>query len=358
MTIYYLCPDYSSHAGGVRVIYRHVDLLRRNGFEAYVVHERQGFRDPWFDNDTPILGWSRQHQAIHGSLAARTARYIRRGVSQLDSSPLHVRKPSSFEITGSDVVVIPETFGPKLSSIAPGVPKIIFSQGTYVAFAEYPADRPPVILPHRHPDVAAILVISDDSRRMIEYAFPGIKTYRVRWSLNPQYYSFEPRKIRQITYMPRKGVNEAKHVLATVQSRGAIDSYRVRTIENLDEAGVAACLRESRIFLSLGYQEGLPLPPAEAMACGAIVVGYDGFGGSEYLRPDLAFPVPAGDLLEFAKTLERVLTLFEESPRELLDRAERAAAYVAENYSPAREETELIQAWQEILADINSRPLQ
>ena len=50
------------------------------------------------------------------------------------------------------------------------------------------------------------------------------------------------------------------------------------------------------------------------MACGAIVVGYDGFGGREYILPDFAFPVPAGDLLEFARTLERVVTLQMENP--------------------------------------------
>ena len=65
--------------------------------------------------------------------------------------------------------------------------------------------------------------------------------------------------------------------------------FRIRPIVNLDETGVAACLRESLIFLSLGQHEGLPLPPAEAMACGAIVVGYDGFGGREYMRPEFGF---------------------------------------------------------------------
>ena len=60
MKLYYLCPDYDSHAGGVRVIYRHVDLLRRNGYEAFVVHERRGFRDTWFKSETPVLAWSRQ----------------------------------------------------------------------------------------------------------------------------------------------------------------------------------------------------------------------------------------------------------------------------------------------------------
>ena len=124
----------------------------------------------------------------------------------------------------------------------------------------------------------------------------------------------------------------------TLASRGVIGDYRVRAIENLDERGVAECLRESLVFLCLSYHEGFGLPPAEAMACGAIVIGYDGFGGREYILPEFAFPVPAGNVLEFSQTVERVLALQRERPDELRERARQAAAFVAETYSPAREE--------------------
>ena len=149
--------------------------------------------------------------------------------------------------------------------------------------------------------------------------------------------------------MPRKGADDARHVLAALASRGSLDGYRLRPIENLTEAGVAACLQESLVFLSLGQHEGLPLPPAEAMACGAIVVGYDGFGGREYLLPEFAFPVPAGDLMVFAQTLERVLSLQRDDPGRLRHRAKQAADFIAQSYSPAREEEELLAAWAEIL---------
>ena len=52
MKLYYLCPDYGRSAGGVRVVYRHVDLLRSNGYDAFVVHERQGFRDTSFESES------------------------------------------------------------------------------------------------------------------------------------------------------------------------------------------------------------------------------------------------------------------------------------------------------------------
>jgi glycosyltransferase involved in cell wall biosynthesis len=353
--LYYLCPDYGTHAGGVRVIYRHVDLLRRNGYDAFVVHERRGFRDTTFENETPVLAWSAQSHRRHRSFASRSIRSIRRSLGRVPpSGTLHVREPPRFEIEPSDVLVIPEVLGPNLTAIAPGVPKVIFAQNGYVVFHGYPADPRAVVPPYRHADVVATLAISDDTRQLIDYTFPGTRSYRVRWSLNPAHYRFEENKLRQITYMPRKGAEDGKQVLNTLVSRGSLDGYRIRPIESLDEAGVAACLRESLVFLSLGHHEGLPLPPAEAMACGAIVVGYDGFGGREYLRPEFSFPVSAGNLLEFAQTLERVLALQEQSPDELRDRARRAAAFVAENYSPAREEEELLAVWDEIVTALGN----
>jgi len=353
LRLFYLCPDYSSHAGGVRVIYRHVDLLRRNGYEAFVVHERRGFRDTWFENATPVLSWSSQRHSLHNSLPLRASRYVRRSLSQVsgDPMPLHLREPPSLDIRPTDVVVIPEVFGPRLAEVAPGIPKVVFVQNGYEAFFGYPRVPQPG-LAYRHPEIIAALAISDDTQRLVQYTAPGLKCHRVRWSLNSTHYRLAHDKASQIAFMPRKGADDARQVLTMLASRGSLEGYRIRPIENLDEAGVAACLRESLIFLSLGAHEGLPLPPAEAMACGAIVVGYDGFGGREYLLPDFAFPVPSGDRLAFAQTLERVLSLHKERPSELRDRAGQAASYVAETYSPAREEEELLGAWEHVLASL------
>ena len=91
---------------------------------------------------------------------------------------------------------------------------------------------------------------------MMEYTFPGLRGYRVRWSINQTLFHLDPNKVEQIAYMPRKGADDARQVLATLASRGSLADFRIRPIVNLDETGVAACLRESLIFLSLGQHEG------------------------------------------------------------------------------------------------------
>src|SRR5207253_9913988 len=104
------------------------------------------------------------------------------------------------------------------------------------------------------------------------------------------------------------------------------------------EVEAAAILRDSAIFLSSGNPEGFGLPAAEAMRAGCIVVGYHGYGGREFLTEDLAFPVPAGDILAFPETVAEILVNLRTGPAELSRRVEAASRFIGETYSPEREE--------------------
>jgi len=51
-TIYFFCPDLPHVLGGVRQTYRHVDVLNSNGFDAWIVHRKKGFKIKWFEHQT------------------------------------------------------------------------------------------------------------------------------------------------------------------------------------------------------------------------------------------------------------------------------------------------------------------
>ena len=53
--ILFLCPCDNSPQGGIHVIYENVDILNKNNFNAYVLHETNNFRCTWFENNTKIL---------------------------------------------------------------------------------------------------------------------------------------------------------------------------------------------------------------------------------------------------------------------------------------------------------------
>jgi glycosyltransferase involved in cell wall biosynthesis len=86
-----------------------------------------------------------------------------------------------------------------------------------------------------------------------------------------------------VAYMPRKNKALAEQIKAVTQARGRFSPAWLE-IQGMDQAGVATALSESHVFLATGFPEGCPLPPLEAMASGAIPVGFAGFGGWDYMR--------------------------------------------------------------------------
>lgn len=86
-----------------------------------------------------------------------------------------------------------------------------------------------------------------------------------------------------VAYMPRKNRALAEQIRAVFEARGRF-AVRWAEIAGLDRQGVAQVLRESHVFLATGYPEGCPLPPLEAMASGAVPVGFAGLGGFDYMR--------------------------------------------------------------------------
>jgi len=308
-----LCPDHDAPSGGVRRLYRHVDVLARAGFDAVLLHQKPGFRCTWFENATRV------------AYAADTP--FRPG----------------------DWVVVPEVFGPDLAKIAPGLPKVVFNQNAYLTFTGYSVDPADRRTPYTHPEVRAALVVSDDNRDYLAYPFPRLALHRVHYGIDPLFRP-APAKRPLVAYMPRKNAADVVQVVNLLKHRGALDGFRLVPVDGQPEAAVAALLAEAAVFLSFGHPEGCPLPPLEAMASGCVVVGYHGRGGREYLLPEHAFPVEAGDVVGFARAAERVLALARTDPSQLLELGGRARAFVAENYSPRREERGIVSIWQALLS--------
>jgi glycosyltransferase involved in cell wall biosynthesis len=305
--IHFVCPDTDVPSGGIRVIYRHVDHLVAAGVDAAVVHETSGFRPTWFDaSRTPV-----------------------RYADQLDVAP------------GHDLLVIPEIYGPDLHRIGPGVAKVVFNQNAYNTFFGYSPDVAELRTPYTHPEVAGAVVVSDDNAEYLRHGFPRLTVHRVVNAVDPGL--FRPGlKRRRIAFMPRKNADQALQVLNLLKFRGVLDGVEVVALDGMSEAEVAAALRETLVFLSFGHPEGFGLPAAEAMACGCAVAGYHGYGGREFVTAEHAFPVDTGDIVGFARTVEDLLA---RDPAELQATGARAAAFVAERYSPRRERASVLAAW-------------
>ena len=309
MPIYVLCPDENKPSGGAKKLYRHVDVLNLNGWSATIVHRTPGFRCTWFDNAT------------------------------------HVAYASDVKPTRSDYLVIPEVYGPAIPDIQPGVRRVIFNQGCYLTFHGYSLDKKQGAAAYLHPDVDAALVVSEDSRKYLRYVFPELEIFRLRYGIDPSMFRYQPSKKRQMAFMPRRGREDARQVINALNYRGALKTFELAPIEVMSEREAASVLQDSLLFLSFSRSEGFGLPPAEAMACGCIVVGFHGMGGREYFKPEHCYPVAQGDIAAFVREVERVVDLAERDPELLAERGRRAAGFIKEHYSLTVEESDIVQFW-------------
>src|SRR5688500_8805453 len=79
--------------------------------------------------------------------------------------------------------------------------------------------------------------------------------------------------------------------------------------ENPPQPRLAALYSGSDIYLCPSWDEGLGMPPMEAMACGAALVTYDNGGCRDYARDgETALVARRRDVDDLAAKLERVAT--------------------------------------------------
>jgi len=113
----------------------------------------------------------------------------------------------------------------------------------------------------------------------LEYVFPKLPIYRIRYRINPTLIIRRRKEADLLHAAEKRGGCEASAVHAAIPQEA----------RRLDDPGDSSSVgsegggdysRTAGVH-EFGHPEGFGLPPAEAMASEAIVIGYDGRGGSE-----------------------------------------------------------------------------
>jgi Glycosyl transferases group 1 len=257
-TVYYLVPHLPQPTGGVKVMYQHVDLLNEMGIAAAVLHEPDGFRAGWFANQTRI------------------------------------ESATSIRLRANDILVIPECYSPGFGLLPEQVRKYVFNQAAYHTFDLVDGDPYAGV-----PNLLGLLTVSRDSADLLRFTFPGLAVFGTRPIINNKIFHRGPQPLRRLAFLPDRRTAERHQLRGMLRARGV--DWELAPISGMTEAEVARTMRESAIFLSFSEREGFGLPPAEAMASGCFVIGYDGGGGREFFDP--AYSAPVSDQLGFARAV-------------------------------------------------------
>jgi glycosyltransferase involved in cell wall biosynthesis len=306
-TIYYLCPDHGVPSGGIRTIYRHVDILNRAGLRSAVLHHRDGYNCRWFEHSTRTVG------------------------------------APSVRLSPNDLLVVPEIYGPFLGRLPRDLRLVGYNQNAYLTFQHLPPTRP-----LSYDAFEAVLTVSPNSADYLRFAFPGREVSVVDYAIDPAvFYPSKQLPARRIAVMPRKRPDDAMHVLRLLGDR--LQGWEVVTIENASERETATLLRSSPIFLAFGRQEGFGLPAAEAMAAGCYVIGFPGFGGRELFDSSFSKPAEDGDVLSVASAAAEWIARYEQDPLAVREAGARASEHIRQRYSLERLRRKLIAFYEDLV---------
>lgn len=338
----FLCPDRQTASGGIAVIYDTVAHLRRLGHDAAILHSRSRAGYPDHPDTPPKLhdpGWLR-HEAVNMPRRKALQHRLWIALDRINPGPLPRAR-----ITPEDFLVVPDFMLKSALEAYPGNEIGVFVQNTFALQRQIGRIRQS----HADPLTRIRWAIGVSEICMEQISLLDLDhAYLLPASMRPQAFPFVAQKEPLITYMPRKRREEASYLHHMLERRGRIAGYRIEAIDALPRAQVAQMLGRSRFFLSLQKHESIGFPAAEAMASGAIAIGYTGVGGREYFTPETGIPVPEDDSTALILAVEAAVAEYARDPARLNALRRHAAEVVNARYSTQAFETTLAQIWPQI----------
>ena len=243
MVVFYFCPDAPLRSAGIRLLYRHVEILVRHGINASILHVDSGFQMP----DVP-------------------------------SVPVHyLNVPNT--VAQGDVVVVPEGY-PGVMALLKGRPlrRFVIALSWDYVYTLMPSD-----CDWRSLGIERVLSNSPFIGEFISWS-TRLPSTVFRWGIKPSLYFPQNNKQLEVVFIARKQERiEALQKILLARDPRYLSHVKWTALHDMSEAEYAAAIRRAFIFINLSSAEGLPCAILEAMRCNTLVAGYNSVGGQREL---------------------------------------------------------------------------
>jgi hypothetical protein len=273
--IVFLIP-FAKHeiTGGIKTTYRHAELLAELGFDAFV-YQPDG-PPSWFETRARLL--------------------------------------TRLSPRADDILVFPESLnGPLMEMVRLPARKVLFCQAHYYSlFNAAPPES------YRNLGFERVACQSTVAKGFLERVL-GLRDIAVLPCFIDRELFFPRAKNMQIAAIPKKLPREGAAVQKIFSLKyPALAATGWEIIDNRSERETAEIFGRSAIVLSLPFLESFGLVPLEAMASGAIVAGFTGYGGQEYANAENGFWFPPDHLEEVADALAQIIAGLETNHAHIL----------------------------------------
>jgi hypothetical protein len=290
-----------------------VHCLISHGYDAAVLHQRQGFKAP-NQPDVPICYLPNEN------------------------------------LSEKHIVVIPE-----------GHPQLMqqLSESACRRFAialnwDYIFKTLPDNLDWRHFGLERVLVVSPIVGQLVSWAM-GLPVHILNSGINTQLYNYNPAiKRPRICYIKRKAtcISEIRKMLRA-RNPAFIDKLEWIAMEGLPEQEYADLIRSSTLFLNLSPAEGWITSCLEAMGSGTFVAGYNSVGGKDLLigngNGQNAILAPNQDYMTLCQQIEPFLKDLLASNLQQWEHIRQSGLELAARMTMEAEENSIIAFWKNIV---------
>jgi glycosyltransferase involved in cell wall biosynthesis len=269
--IVYLSWPAGEITGGIKMVFRHVEGLLENGFDAAVATE-DGRAPGWFETHASVI-------------------------------------PLTALARDTDILVFPENHHRFLQMYRSWPNrKVIFCQNQFNVYLGLGGE-----LSYSSFGAMSLLCCGWTVAAYCRRRFPRLKVAVVPNYVDAGVFSPPAKKDLQIAVMPKKRPHEVGFIFDLFRA----EHPRLRQvpwvdISNFPEKEVARILGQSAVFLSLCRFEAFSLTLLEAMASGCVTAGFTGFGTRDYVDAQNGFWAQEDDLIECTEQLGRAVRLVTE----------------------------------------------
>ncbi len=286
---YFFLPDFEKHSGGIQWIYNHVKRLNQEGYNAIIVHQKNGFVPEW------LKDWFDQDEE---------GNFIDINIQYLDNKNLQVNL--------EDFFFIPEGF-PQLMENLRNAPckKVVYCLNWYYVLN--------ALQPGIYWDSYGIrdcLSISQSQTNYLRLIMPFLNFKQVTCQVGDPEVYFPPEKSSdkkmQIAFIKsRDGGQKAYNVIKTFYALFPYFRFiKFVELSGMDKDTFAQAMRESQFYAHFDEASSLGTAPIEAWRSGCLVAGWDGVGGVEFMNPQNTWLAPNGDIVRLALALGNMIEAF------------------------------------------------